>query len=255
MNDIQRTAAALTSTIRREILWMVWERELAAGEIAAAFDVSAPTVSTHLAALRNAGLVTMRVDGNFRRYRAEREAVDTVRSLLASEDDRWQVADDLPEQELADRDTLRLVEATVDVPLTVHDAFDAFVNDATYSAFMGVPVRIQDGEFTCTLEWGTIVRGKYDVVVPPQLIALRWDFEDEQLPVPGEELTGYMRFGPAEPGPGTRVVVHQHARDVEQARFMEVAWGMVLGRFKQYADERTPEPAPRATRPKRSRPC
>jgi hypothetical protein len=61
-----------------------------------------------------------------------------------------------------------------------------------------------------------------------------------------------MRFVPAGSGAGTTVVVHQHARDPDQAAFMEVAWAMVLGRFKQYADERTPAPVPRAKRPKRS---
>src|SRR3954462_1101120 len=71
---LQPTLDALASPIRREILWMVWDDELAAGEIAAAFDLSAGTISAHLAALRDAGLVTVRREGNFRRYRARHEA-------------------------------------------------------------------------------------------------------------------------------------------------------------------------------------
>ena len=67
---------ALASPIRREILWLVWDRELPAGEIAAAFEVTAPTISQHLAVLKAAGLVEMRVDGSFRRYRAQRHAFD-----------------------------------------------------------------------------------------------------------------------------------------------------------------------------------
>ena len=64
--------SALSSPVRREILALIWDRDLPAGEIAAAFRVTAPTISQHLAVLRDAGLVTMEVDGNFRRYRARR---------------------------------------------------------------------------------------------------------------------------------------------------------------------------------------
>ena len=58
MPDIQRVIVALGSPVRREILGLIWERELPAGEIAAAFAVTKPTISQHLAVLREAGLVT-----------------------------------------------------------------------------------------------------------------------------------------------------------------------------------------------------
>ena len=61
---------------------MVWDRELAAGDIAAAFDVTAPTISQHLSVLRGAGLVTMRAEGNFRRYRARQDAFRGFEALL-----------------------------------------------------------------------------------------------------------------------------------------------------------------------------
>ena len=63
MTDVQRVLAALASPVRREILWRIWDDELPAGAIAAAFEVSAPTISEHLAVLRDAELVTMTVDG------------------------------------------------------------------------------------------------------------------------------------------------------------------------------------------------
>ena len=40
MRDIQKVLAALTSPVRREILGLIWDRELSAGEIAAAFPVT-----------------------------------------------------------------------------------------------------------------------------------------------------------------------------------------------------------------------
>ncbi|MEV0218310.1 metalloregulator ArsR/SmtB family transcription factor [Streptomyces sp. NPDC050704] len=60
---------------RREILRLVWDAELSAGEIAERFDVTFGAVSQHLKVLRDAGLVTLRQDGRKRFYRADRDAM------------------------------------------------------------------------------------------------------------------------------------------------------------------------------------
>ena len=67
---------------RREILRLVWRRELSAGEIASRFDVSFAAVSQHLGVLRDAGFVSMRRDGRARLYRAERTALGPLRTTL-----------------------------------------------------------------------------------------------------------------------------------------------------------------------------
>lgn len=54
---------ALADERRQVILEMLGERQMAAGEIAAAFDITQPAVSHHLNVLRQAGLVTCRRDG------------------------------------------------------------------------------------------------------------------------------------------------------------------------------------------------
>ncbi|MGI8969883.1 MAG: ArsR/SmtB family transcription factor [Dehalococcoidia bacterium] len=56
---------------RRAILQLVWDRELAAGEIAGHFDVGFAAVSQHLGVLRQAGFVRMRREGKRRLYRAD----------------------------------------------------------------------------------------------------------------------------------------------------------------------------------------
>jgi len=91
---------ALSSPVRREILWMVWDQELPVGDIAAAFDVTAPTISQHLAVLRGAGLVTMRAEGNFRRYRARQGAFGGFEALL-SHTGRWAPPDRLADGGIA----------------------------------------------------------------------------------------------------------------------------------------------------------
>jgi DNA-binding transcriptional ArsR family regulator len=67
---------------RRAILRLVWDRELAAGDIAARFDISFPAVSQHLAVLRDAGFVSMRRDGRARLYKARRQALGPLRPML-----------------------------------------------------------------------------------------------------------------------------------------------------------------------------
>jgi DNA-binding transcriptional ArsR family regulator len=67
---------------RREILRLVWSRELTAGEIARRFDVSFPAVSQHLGVLRDAGFVSVRAEGRRRYYRAERKNLGPLRSTL-----------------------------------------------------------------------------------------------------------------------------------------------------------------------------
>jgi DNA-binding transcriptional ArsR family regulator len=73
---------AISSPRRREILRLVWDRELAAGDIAARFDVSWPAISQNLRVLRKAGLVTERHETNRRFYRADRAALGSLRPVL-----------------------------------------------------------------------------------------------------------------------------------------------------------------------------
>ena len=249
MNDpnLQATITALASPVRREILWMLWDGELTAGEIAAGFDVTAGTISSHLNSLVRAGLVQRRAEGTFRRYRLDRDAMAAVRPLLAGSDSRWEAADDLPERALAAADTGLWVNVTTTVPMDRESAFTCFVDEDRYSAFLGAPVSIRDGRFKAEMEWGTRVRGNYEVVAPPELIAMRWDFDDTETPVPGWQLVGYLRF--FEVDGGCRVEVHQAAGDATQAEFLSAAWSMVLGRFTEHAGG-TLRPA-RAKRPKR----
>jgi DNA-binding transcriptional ArsR family regulator len=67
---------------RREILRLVWSRELPAGEIADHFNVSFPAVSQHLTVLRDAGFVSVRRDGRRRLYKADRKAIGPLRPAL-----------------------------------------------------------------------------------------------------------------------------------------------------------------------------
>jgi DNA-binding transcriptional ArsR family regulator len=77
---------ALAEPRRRAILRLVAHDELAAGEIAAAFDVTRPAISQHLTVLKAAGLVAERREGTRRLYRARPEGLAELRQLL---DELW----------------------------------------------------------------------------------------------------------------------------------------------------------------------
>ena len=67
---------------RREILRLVWDDELSAGEIAARFPVTFGAVSQHLGVLRDAGFVSVRRAGQQRFYRTNRERLGALAGVL-----------------------------------------------------------------------------------------------------------------------------------------------------------------------------
>src|SRR6201993_68391 len=77
---------AIAEPRRRKILQLVARDELAAGEIAAAFDITRTAVSQHLTVLKAAGLLSERRDGTRRLYRARAEGLAGLREFL---DDMW----------------------------------------------------------------------------------------------------------------------------------------------------------------------
>jgi DNA-binding transcriptional ArsR family regulator len=80
---------ALASPARRRVLSLVKDRPLAVGELADALGVSQPAASQHLAVLREAGLVTVAVDGRRRLYRVDLARIAAVRSFF---DEYWDAA-------------------------------------------------------------------------------------------------------------------------------------------------------------------
>jgi DNA-binding transcriptional ArsR family regulator len=74
---------AIAEPRRRDILWLVRTREMAAGEIAAHFSVTRPAISQHLRVLREAGLIVERREGTFRYYQASQAGLAELRASLA----------------------------------------------------------------------------------------------------------------------------------------------------------------------------
>lgn len=93
MRVAQNVIEAIVEPRRREILDLLREAELPAGEIAARFgDVTRPAISQHLGVLKEAGLLSERRDGTRRLYRARPEGFASLRGFLdAFWDERLEV--------------------------------------------------------------------------------------------------------------------------------------------------------------------
>ena len=82
LGNMQSTIDAVSNPYRREIIRLVWDKELSSGEIARHFDVTWQSISRNLKVLRTAGLIDESRRGTQRLYKANREALRPVEDLL-----------------------------------------------------------------------------------------------------------------------------------------------------------------------------
>ncbi|GAB6181560.1 sporulation delaying system autorepressor SdpR [Desulfotomaculum defluvii] len=84
MAGINRTFQALSDPTRREILKMLRENDLTAGDIANHFNISKPSISHHLNILKNADLVLDERKGQFIYYSLNTSVLEDVMSWFAA---------------------------------------------------------------------------------------------------------------------------------------------------------------------------
>ncbi|HEY1701626.1 MAG TPA: metalloregulator ArsR/SmtB family transcription factor [Trebonia sp.] len=94
------TLQVLAEPRRQAILGLLREGELPVGDLVARLDVSQPTVSKHLRVLRDAGLVTVRVDAQRRLYRIRPEPLAELDAWLAPYRKFWTASLDRLEEHL-----------------------------------------------------------------------------------------------------------------------------------------------------------
>jgi DNA-binding transcriptional ArsR family regulator len=76
--SLQRTLKALSDPIRREILNLLKAGPMAAGDIAAKFDVTGAAVSRHLAVLKEADLIRDNREGKFIFYELNASVLEEI---------------------------------------------------------------------------------------------------------------------------------------------------------------------------------
>lgn len=77
------TAFAIADPVRRDILMLVKERSMSAGEIADCFEISRPAISRHLRVLREAGLVSAAIEGRQWFYTLDTSPLEPLAAWLA----------------------------------------------------------------------------------------------------------------------------------------------------------------------------
>src|SRR5258707_6574588 len=80
--DGEAALRALADPRRRRMLELAWDRERSPSELASSCQLSRPATSQHLRVLREAGLVTVRLEKNRRLYRARADRLAGLRAML-----------------------------------------------------------------------------------------------------------------------------------------------------------------------------
>ena len=81
---LELTFKALSDVNRREILRLLRQGSLNAGELAEHFEMTPATLSYHLALLKKAGLIVEKREKNFRQYSLSTSVFDEVLAYVYS---------------------------------------------------------------------------------------------------------------------------------------------------------------------------
>ncbi len=81
---LQETMRALSDPIRREILHLLKEGRLSAGEIVDHFDVTGASISRHLSVLKEADLIRDKREGKFIYYELNASVLEEIMLWIAA---------------------------------------------------------------------------------------------------------------------------------------------------------------------------
>jgi DNA-binding transcriptional ArsR family regulator len=95
---------AIADPTRRRIVELLAVRDRTAGELVSEFDMSAPAISQHLKVLREAGLVTVRAEGQTRIQMINPDGFDELEAWMEKTRGFWSNRLDALERELRAED-------------------------------------------------------------------------------------------------------------------------------------------------------
>ena len=172
----------IASTRRLQILRLVWDTELSAGQIAAEFDVTWGAVSQHLTVLKGAGLLSERRDGNSRFYLADKAALGTLRAIVEyqwrSSLNRLTEAAEAEQREKGQQMTSSDVfEVSVHIDAAPETVFGFFTDPTRYTQRMGQESTIEavpGGVYRARMRDGVEASGQFVEIDPPQRVVFTW---------------------------------------------------------------------------------
>ncbi|MCI0778174.1 MAG: winged helix-turn-helix transcriptional regulator [Chloroflexi bacterium] len=83
------TMTALADPVRRQVVELLADEERTAGEIGERFAIAQPSMSRHLRVLREAGVVSVRADGNRRIYSLNPRPLEEIEGWAARHLEKW----------------------------------------------------------------------------------------------------------------------------------------------------------------------
>ena len=102
MPDLLNIFSALSDATRLSVIEkLMTDGELPAGALVETAQMTGPAMSRHLKVLRNAGLITQRIDGTRRLYSVKPEALKTISNWTLDHRAFWQAGMDRLESMLA----------------------------------------------------------------------------------------------------------------------------------------------------------
>jgi uncharacterized protein YndB with AHSA1/START domain/DNA-binding transcriptional ArsR family regulator len=248
---------ALAEPHRRQILWLVRDRELAAGSIATHFRITRPAVSQHLSVLKQAGLVAESRAGARRLYRADPKALAALRVFV---------------EDFHDQGLRRLMaEAGVGVERTPGDERVAVERDITIAAepevvwkllidpdqvrqWMGIKANFDarpGGRYEVEVLPGFLAAGEFLEIDPPRRLVHTWGWElarGSRVP-PGSTIVVIELLAQ---GGGTRLRLdHRDLPGIAPAGSHSRGWAHYLARLADVATGRGAGPDPWVTEPAR----
>jgi len=181
---------AIAEPTRQEILRLVRDDEMSAGEIAEHFSISRPGVSQHVRVLIEAGLLSERREGTRRLYRFRSKAFE---ELLAFLDDFW--ASDSNgcasrSKVICERGPMSADEITYDRTVRIvaprEAVFEYFVDPSKVCRWMGSSAELQPrpgGIYRLDMNGRDVVLGEFVEVDPPSRVVFTFGWERGGAPV------------------------------------------------------------------------
>jgi len=237
---------ALAEPNRREILELVREHELSAGEVAEHFALTRPAVSQHLTVLKEAGLLEERRDGVRRLYSVRSAGLGDLRSFLQGFwDDRLTRLRDAAEWEEAAAGTSVehvSVERETAIAATPATVWRLLTDPRRATTWMGVRASFDPrpgGTYRVEVIPGAIASGVFVDVDPPRRLVITWGWEGGRGSVPAGSTTVIFELIPRGGGTVLRLV-HRDLPTVEATATHSQGWSHYIGRLEAVAAGRDP---------------
>ena len=230
---------AIAAPHRRQILALVRDGELSAGEIAGHFDVTRPAVSQHLTVLKEAGLVDERRNGTRRLYRARPEGLEPIREFLEQFwDERLEAlkrGQNSRKGRRMEASTETAVRREIQIAARPETVWEFLVQPEKATRWMGQAVQLDPrpgGEYRVEVLSGNVAHGEFLEVDPPHRLVWTWGWTDESMsPVPVGSTRIEVELEPD--GDGTLLrFAHSGLPDAEATARHAHGWDHYLARLE-----------------------